>query len=165
MHGYIRAVLATACLLSSAGLWADAVSAADPAALLQIEQRSQAADAARLDLAAIKGLGSVTFETSTPWTDGKVVFEAVPGDRLLPLLGGEGAVVQATALDDYSVEIPLDDFKSGKAHIAYAMNGQPLQDGEFGPYWIIYRYDTDPVLADEAHQSRSISQLKSLSVR
>lgn len=164
MRGCIRAVLAAACLLSSSGLWADSVSAADPA-MLQIEHRSQAADAAQLDLAAIKGLGSVTFETSTPWTDGKVVFEAVPGDRLLPLLGGEGSVVRATALDEYSVEIPLDDFKSGKAHIAYAMNGQPLQDGEFGPYWVIYRYDTDPALTDEAHQARSIWQLKSLGVR
>ena len=112
-----------------------------------------------------KGSGAVTFETSTPWTDGKVVFEAVPGDRMLGLLGGQGTVVRATALDDYAVEIPLDDFKSGKAHIAYSMNGEALPEGQFGPFWIVYRYDSDPALADEAHQARSIWQLKSLALR
>ena len=128
-------------------------------------QPANAASAAELDLAAIKGLGAVTFETSTPWTDGKVQFEAVPGDRILSLLGAEGRVVQATALDDYTVEIPIEDFKSGKAHIAYAMNGEPLPEDQFGPFWIVYRYDTDPTLTNDAHQARSIWQLKSLSVR
>lgn len=164
MHACIRAALASACLFFSAALLDHRVGAAEPA-VLQIEQGSAAASAAQLDLDAIKGLGAVTFETSTPWTDGKVVFEAVPGDRLLPLLGGTGSVVQATALDDYSVDIPLDDFKSGKAHIAYSMNGELLQEGEFGPYWVVYRYDTDPTLTDDAHQARSIWQLKSLSLR
>jgi hypothetical protein len=154
----IKAAAVAACLLSYSA-WA-----AEPA-VLQIARPGQTAGAARLDLDAIKGLGSVTFETSTPWTDGKVVFEAVPGDRLLALLGGAGSVVHATALDDYSVEIPLDDFKSGKAHIAYSMNGEPLPEDQFGPYWVVYRYDSDPALTDEAHQARSIWQLKSLSVR
>ena len=40
-----------------------------------------------------------------------------------------------------------------------------LPEGQFGPYWIVYRYDSDPALADEAHQARSIWQLKSLTVR
>lgn len=137
--------------------------AADPALL--IGQQEAATSAAALDLEAIKGLGSVTFETSTPWTDGKVIFEAVPGDRVAQILGSNGTVVRATALDDYSVDIPLSDFTSGKAHIAYAMNGEPLPADMFGPFWIVYRYDSDPTLSDEAHQARSIWQLKSLSVR
>lgn len=137
--------------------------AADPALL--IGQQEAATSAAALDLEAIKGLGSVTFETSTPWTDGKVIFEAVPGDRVAQMLGSNGTVVRATALDDYSVDIPLSDFTSGKAHIAYAMNGEPLPADMFGPFWIVYRYDSDPTLSDEAHQARSIWQLKSLSVR
>ena len=136
--------------------------AADPALLLQ---PTDTASAAALDLAAIKGLGGVTFGTSTPWTDGKVTFEAVPGDRILPLLGGGGRVVQATALDDYAVEIPIEDFKSGKAYISYAMNGEPRPTDQFGPFLVVYRYDADPSLADETHQARSIWQLKSLSLR
>ena len=157
MAGRMGWIALAGCLLAST-IWA-----AEPA-VLQVNSASEAA-AAQLDLEAIKGLGTVRFETSTPWTDGKVVFEAVPGDRLLPVLGTGGSVVHATALDDYSVEIPLDDFKSGKAHIAYSMNGEPLPEGQFGPYWIVYRYDSDPALADEAHQARSIWQLKSLTVR
>lgn len=147
-----------ACLLASTA-WA-----ADPA-MLQIGEPTQEAKAVQLDLEAIKELGAVTFETSTPWTDGKVSFEAIPGDRMLGLLGSQGTVVHATALDDYAIEIPLDDFKSGKAHIAYAMNGAPLSDDQFGPYWIVYQYDSDPALADDTHHARSIWQLKSLSVR
>jgi hypothetical protein len=147
-----------ACLFASTA-WA----AESP--VLQIGEPSSAATTTQLDLEAIKGLGAVTFETSTPWTDGKVVFEAVPGNRVLGLLGGEGTVVHATALDDYAVEIPLEDFRSGKAHIAYSMNGEPLPQDQFGPFWIVYRYDSDPALRDDAHQARSIWQLKSLTVR
>lgn len=147
--------------LVAISLAGSAAWAADPALLLQ----SASATRAAIDLAAIKELGGVTFETSTPWTDGKVTFEAVPGNRILSLLGGDGQVVRATALDDYAVEIPIDDFRSGKAHIAYAMNGEPLPEDQFGPFWIVYRYDADPSLADEAHQARSIWQLKSLSLR
>jgi hypothetical protein len=154
----LRAVALAACLFASTA-WA-----ADPV-LLQIGEPAGAATAAQLDLEAIKGLGAVTFETTTPWTDGKMVFEAVPGDRLLGLLGSDGTVIRATALDDYTVEIPLDDFKSGKAHIAYAMNGEPLPEDQFGPFWVVYRYDSDPALTDEAHQARSIWQLKSLTLR
>lgn len=139
------------------------VLAADPALL--IGQPEAAKSAAQLDLEAIKGLGSVTFETTTPWTDGKVIFEAVPGDKVAGLLGSAGTTVRATALDEYSVDIPLSDFTSGKAHIAYAMNGEPLPEDQFGPFWIVYRYDSDPTLSDEAHQARSIWQLKSLTVR
>ncbi|HMR31700.1 MAG TPA: hypothetical protein PKA13_09075 [Geminicoccaceae bacterium] len=151
------AIAAVATWLSCAPVWA-----AEPALL--IGQPEAIKSAAQLDLEAIKGLGSVTFETSTPWTDGKVVFDAVPGDKLAALLGS-GTTVRATAIDEYSVDIPLSDFTSGKAHIAYAMNGEALPEDQFGPFWIVYRYDSDPQLADEAHQARSIWQLKSLTVR
>lgn len=153
----------TLAALVALSLTAPVAWAADPALLLQPADAASAA--AALDLAAIKGLGGVTFETSTPWTDGKVQFEAVPGDRILALLGSEGNVVRATALDDYAVEIPIEDFKSGKALIAYAMNGEPLPEDQFGPFWVVYRYDTDTSLTDDAHQARSIWQLKSLAVR
>jgi hypothetical protein len=119
----------------------------------------------QLDLDAIKQLGPVTFETSTPWTDGEVTFEALPGDRLLDAIGGEGTTLSATANDGYTIDIPIDDFKTGKAYLAVGMNGQPLTPDDFGPFWIVYDYDSDAVKGVDAYVNRSIWQLKSLKLR
>ncbi|MGH6961924.1 MAG: molybdopterin-dependent oxidoreductase [Dongiaceae bacterium] len=135
---------------------------AEEPAILEVAGAGQMAT--QLDIEAVKQLGAVNFETTTPWTEGRVTFDAVPGDKLLAVIGGDGKTVQATALDGYSVDIPIEDFKTGKAHIAYQMNGAPLPADQFGPFWIVYQYDSDPALADEAHQARSIWRLKSLTV-
>jgi hypothetical protein len=136
-------------------------AAAQDQPVLQIEGGAVQA----LDLDQLKGLGLVTFDTTTAWIDGKVVFEAVPGERLLAAIGDRGQVVAATANDGYTVEIPVEDFRTGKARLAVAMNGQPLAPDEFGPFWIVYDYDSTPELAGDAYVARSIWQLKSLTLR
>ncbi len=148
-------------LLAALALGTPGALAEEPATL---EVTGAGVTPRQFDLEAVRQLGGVNLETTTPWTEGKVTFEAVPGDKLLAIIGDKGKVVRATALDGYSVEIPIEDFKSGNAHIAYRMNGAPLPDDQFGPFWIVYPYDSDPALADEAHQARSIWQLKSLAV-
>lgn len=139
----------------------DLPRAADELPVLQIEGGAVQA----LDLDQLKDLGLVTFDTTTAWIDGKVVFEAVPGERLLAAIGDRGEVVAATAADGYTVEIPAEDFRTGKARLAVAMNGQPLAPGEFGPFWIVYDYDSAPELSGDAYVARSIWQLKSLRLR
>ena len=120
---------------------------------------------AEFDLAALKALGTVEFKTHTPWTDGAQDFEAVPGDKLMKAVGAYGGAIDATAADGYTTTIPFEDFRSGKAYIAITMNGQPLPTDKFGPFWVIYQYDKDPQLTDQAHKDRSIWQLKSLVVK
>ncbi|MEX1205975.1 MAG: molybdopterin-dependent oxidoreductase [Dongiaceae bacterium] len=126
---------------------------------------TNAGDKAAFDLGSLERFGVTSFTTGTPWTDGKVTFEGVSGNELMATLEADGAEIRAEALDGYSVVIPMEDFRRSGAIIAYKMNGAPLAEGEQGPLWIVYPYDADPGVNDEAHHARSIWQLKSLEIR
>jgi hypothetical protein len=112
------------------------------------------------DIAALQQMPKVEITTTSAWTDGKTKFGGVSAKALLQAAGALGTTVKATALDDYAIEIPREDFE--KAIIAYEMDGAPL-DEQFGPYWIIYDYDSG--LDDETHQGRSVYKLKALDVK
>jgi hypothetical protein len=63
----------------------------------------------RLDRAMLEALGTTKLKTSTAWTAGEPEFEGVLARDLLKAVGAEGALVIATALNDYVVEIPLQE--------------------------------------------------------
>ncbi|HLB81310.1 MAG TPA: molybdopterin-dependent oxidoreductase [Dongiaceae bacterium] len=170
--GGVRA--AVAAVLVSLVLGPAAAAAAEPlpkpqgVVVLEVTGKianTNAGAAAAFDIAAIERIGVSSFTTATPWTDGKVTFEGVSGDRLMATLEADGTEIRAEALDGYSVVIPMEDFRRGGAIIAYKMNGAPLAEGEQGPLWIVYPYDADPGVNDEEHHARSIWQLKSLEIR
>jgi hypothetical protein len=54
----------------------------------------------------LEALGTLVFETATPWDKQPVRFEGVPLARLLDRLGTSGTRVTAVALNDYSGECP-----------------------------------------------------------
>lgn len=159
----IRLIIASV-LAFLLGALPGSADAAEPGSLEVAGQVAKGAPA-EFDLAALKALGTVQFKTHTPWTEGTQDFEAVPGNRLMKAVGAYGGAIDATAIDGYTVTIPFEDFRSGKAYIAIIMNGQPLPPDKFGPFWVIYQYDKDPSLTDQAHKDRSIWQLKSLVVK
>jgi hypothetical protein len=109
------------------------------------------------DLDTLQKMEVFEVSTSTPWTDGVTKFEGVSAKALLASTGTDGTTIKASAADGYAVEIPREDLE--KAIIAYKMNGARL-DEQFGPYWIIYNYDSG--LNDEVHHGRSVYQLKAL---
>jgi hypothetical protein len=159
----IRLIIACA-LACFLGVLPGSADAAD-AGSLEVAGHVAKGAPAEFDLAALKALGTVKFQTHTPWTDGPQEFEAIPGDRLMKAVGAYGGAIDATAIDGYTTTIPFEDFRSGKAYIAISMNGDPLPADRFGPFWVIYQYDKDPQLTDKAHKDRSIWQLKSLIVK
>ncbi|SMF13406.1 hypothetical protein SAMN06265365_105138 [Tistlia consotensis] len=80
------------------------------------------------------------FTTTTQWTQGKATFRGVMGQALMRSLGAAGTMVEAHALDGYTIEIPLDDFETTPMLIADQMDGKPLPKDK-GPFWIVYPYD------------------------
>jgi hypothetical protein len=119
---------------------------------------------AQFDRAMFDAIGTSEITTTTPWTDGPQVFSGVLGRDLFERLGAEGATVTATALNDYTVEIPMEDFANYDVLLATEMNGETMQVSDKGPIWIVYPRDGEPALQDRRLHDRWVWQLKALNV-
>lgn len=112
-----------------------------------------------LDMAQLQTLPQQEFTTSTIWTEMPIVFTGVGLRDVLDHAGVSGTMIEAVALNDYKVEIPLDGVSEGAPIIAYLMEGEPMSPRDKGPLWIVYPYDSDPSYRSEVIYSRSIWQL------
>lgn len=128
-----------------------------------VAQTNTAAGAA-FDMAMLADLPATTFKTTTTWTDGAKTFSGVPLKRLLETVGATGSTLTATALNDYTVTIPLDGLTDDAPIVAYSIDGAPFPRREKGPLWIVYPYDSDPAYRTEAVYGYSIWQLSGLTL-
>lgn len=126
---------------------------------------SNSPEGAQFDLAMLEALGTEEFETTTIWTDGPQVFRGVPLHRLIETLQAEGAVIAASALNDYMVEIPLTDAVEGGPILAFEQNGEELSVRDKGPLWVVYPYDAVTAYQTEVIYTRSIWQVKQMEIR
>ncbi|WEK06556.1 MAG: molybdopterin-dependent oxidoreductase [Candidatus Devosia phytovorans] len=122
-------------------------------------------EGAAFDRQMLTELGMSEIHTSTPWTDGVQVFEGVLARTLFERVGGEGALVKAAALNDYTVEIPMDDFLNYDVLLAIQVNGEEMRVSDKGPIWIIYPRDDFSELQNRELNDRWVWQLKSLEVQ
>lgn len=114
------------------------------------------------DFAALEALDAVTIETETIWTEGTQTFTGVSLAQFVADLEVTDGVLLASAINDYTVEIPVSDAIEGGPIIAYLNNGEPMSVREKGPLWVIYPYDSDPKYQAEIIYSRSIWQLNQI---
>ncbi len=119
----------------------------------------------QFDRAALESLGTVRFETTTPWYKGPVAFEGVPMDVLMRHVGAEGQRVIAIALNDYSSEIPFEDFKKYNVILALKRDGEYMPVRDKGPLFIVYPFDSDPELKSQTFYGRSVWQVAKLVVK
>lgn len=116
------------------------------------------------DREALFALGGYKFETSTIWTDGVHSFEGVSLETLVGLIGAEEGTLLATAINDYTIEIPVTDAVEGGPMIAYLMDGEEMSIRDKGPLWVIYPYDSSFEYRTEVVYARSIWQLDRIEV-
>ena len=90
-------------------------------------------DAARLDRDQLLGWGVDELRTTTPFTDGISTFTGVLGSRLLDGLGAQGSSIRASALNDYTIEIPIAELRKYPALFALDRDRQPLSVRNRGP--------------------------------
>lgn len=158
----LLAVLSLALPLSAAELPAPA----GPPLLTVTGRIAQTNDgnAARFDRAMLEAMAQTSFSTRTIWTDGEQHFTGVSLQALLAVLGARGDTIRATAINDYAVDIPREDWETGAPIIAYSNNGAPMSLRNKGPLWIVYPYDSDPAYQSEQIYARSIWQLDRIDV-
>ena len=128
---------------------------------------TNAADEARFDMKMLDALPQHRLTMETPWTDGAVAFEGVLLRDLLDRVGAaEGAtMLRASALNDYTVEIPVADAAAHDVLLAHSMNGQRMTVRDKGPVWVIYPLGDEPELRNQETHSKMIWQLARLVVR
>ena len=121
-------------------------------------------DGAEFDLEMLAGLDATTIETETIWTMGNQVFKGVALNVLLNELEVTQGILLASAINDYTVEIPVTDAVAGGPIIAYSLNGELMSVRDKGPLWIIYPYDSNADYQSEVIYSRSIWQLDQIEI-
>ncbi len=136
------------------------VLAQDALALILSDQAGQVV--AEYDLADLDAMPQTEFTTTTIWTEGPVTFTGVTLATVLDAAGLRGASVSMTALNDYSVDIPMDEITETAPLLATRMDGEVMSVRDRGPYWIVYDYDADPAFQTETNYARSIWQLNRL---
>jgi hypothetical protein len=127
--------------------------------------RVNAGDRADFDMAMLEALPQHEFITQTPWFKGARRFSGPLLRDVLAAAGATGRSLQAVALNNYKVDIPLDDALRFKLLLATRMDGQPMTVRNKGPLFIVYPFDESADLRSERYYSRSAWQLRTIEVR
>jgi len=120
---------------------------------------------AHLDRALLYSIGLKKLRTSNQYEPGVHDYEGIMLKDLLSFLGASGMKLIATALDGYSIELPIHDAEKYPVILAMKKNGTAMGIRDKGPIWIIYPIDQFKELKDQKYSSRSIWQLNRLDVQ
>jgi hypothetical protein len=115
------------------------------------------------DLAALQQLPQRKIVSNTPWYSGASEFSGPLLRDVLEAAGADAGAdgnLRCTALNDYRVEIPVDDARRFDVVVAHLFNGKPMSVREKGPLFVIYPFDEQPQLRTTTYFSRCIWQLK-----
>lgn len=116
-------------------------------------------DLAEFDAAMLDALPVSHIATTTPWQKGVVSFAGPSLKTLLNAVGAHGQTLRMVALDDYTVQIPVDDAVQFNPVLSRRMNGVALKVRDRGPLFLIYPFDDRPALKNELYYNRSIWHL------
>lgn len=116
------------------------------------------------DRSELEVMGMVSIKTTTPWNEGVLTFEGVPFTVLLEKAQAMGTMATVTALNDYSVDIPVSDFAEFGTILAIRRDGEYMSVDDQGPYFVIYPFDDNPLLQRQPYYGRAVWQVKALNV-
>ncbi len=142
--------------------------AAAPTVVLTITgnvHKGTGTEAVDFNLAMLATLPQTSFSTKTPWYEKPRRFTGVLLKDLLASVGGSGTRLTATALNDYRVEIPAEDWLRHGALLAYLLDDKPMPVREKGPLAIVYPFDERREVRTAVYYSRAVWQLRSLELR
>jgi hypothetical protein len=124
-------------------------------------------DTLQFDLATLERLGLVEYRVDDRLAEGRVAtFRGVLLESVLAVAGPDrGATrLQAHALNDYEVSIPVRDARSYPVLVASGVDGVRMPVDKYGPIRVMYPYGAyglEPPVADE----KLIWQLDRIEVR
>jgi len=115
-----------------------------------------------MDLAALDSLPQAAIVTSTPWTEGKRRFSGPQLASLSTLAGGIAERALLRALNDFTAEVPSQDWTDLGIVLATRIDGKAPRVFEKGPFWLMYPVDTLPQPVEQKFLSRMIWQVDAI---
>jgi len=107
------------------------------------------------------------YKALLPGMDDK--FHTVRGPLMrdiLALAGVNGTKMEAMALDQYQIEIPVEDVTRYDVIVATSVDGAPLTVRTKGPIWLVYpSFDNPELRLNPIYEARSIWQLSEITVK
>jgi hypothetical protein len=91
------------------------------------------------DMATLDSLPQGGFATTNPWMPA-AEFSGVLFTTLLRRIGAHGHTAIAYALNDYVVEIPLEELSADGPLIATKMNGKYMPIAHYGALFVMYDF-------------------------
>lgn len=121
--------------------------------------------AATFSLDDLDALPQKTIQTTTPWHDGVKRFSGPALRDVLNKAGVDGATLKATALNDYSADLPTEDVDRYGVILATREDDAILTVRNKGPLFIMYPFDSQIDLKQEKFYSRAVWQVAKIAVR
>ncbi|RMF36386.1 MAG: hypothetical protein D6754_11490 [Alphaproteobacteria bacterium] len=147
-------------LIGTAGLGALLLAAPVRAdTILVLENPAIPNGNSKLELSAeqLLDLPQVTIRTDNDFVDGTAEFVGPLARDVINLIGrAQATTAHAIALNDYAVDIPLDDFDRYPVILAMTQNGRRLSRRDKGPIWVIYPMNDYPELRTPLINNRLI---------
>jgi hypothetical protein len=130
-----------------------------------IGEANQGKTKAEFDMAMLEKLPQHRLKTRTPWHE---EVREYTGPRLRDVLAAvksSGKSIRAIALNDYMVEIPMEDIEKYDVIVARLADGKPMTVREKGPLFIMYPFDSSETLQSPLYYGRAAWQLKAIEIR
>lgn len=129
----------------------------------QIAQVNQGKEAV-FDMAALEALPQHSFTTRTPWYDRPVKFTGPLLVDVLAAVKAQGKTIRASAINDYTISLPVADAQLHGVIVARLLDDQPMAIRDKGPLFVIYPFDSKAELRSSVYYERSIWQLKRMTI-
>lgn len=137
---------------------------ADDAVILTVDGKLAANHPVDFTRSQLEAMPMNTIVTTTPWHDGAITFEGVPLSALMKHVGATGNRAVVFALNNYSADIPVDEFDAYEPILALKRNGEYMPISDKGPLFVVYPFDQYPELKNELHYTRSVWQVRAISI-
>lgn len=100
-------------------------------------------DTLLMDMAAIESVGQVEYTVLDPFEETTITYQGVLLSDLLALWGVDPAAktLSVVALNDYQVNIPLDDLRQYPVIFAVRRNGEYMPVSTRGPAMLVFPYN------------------------
>jgi hypothetical protein len=119
---------------------------------------------AQFDMTMLEALQQKTLITRTPWFARARRFTGPLMRDVLAAAGAQGSMLRLIALNDYRVDMPMDDVQRHDVLLARLIDDKPMTVREKGPLFVIYPFDDRPELRSAVYYSRSAWQLRTIEV-
>ena len=119
---------------------------------------------AQFDMGMLETLQQHHLVTKTPWFAQARRFTGPLLRDVLALAGANGSILRLIALNDYRVDMPMDDAQRHDVLLARLIDDKPMSVRDKGPLFAIYPYDSKAELRSAVYYSRAAWQLRTIEV-